>query len=138
MKEIINIIFGDYSLTQLFGYIWFFIIGYLIYGLNETTGRDIKSKKTPEKWSWKFWFHDNWKRYLTTILCTYILFRFYSEMCGHELSYYDMLGIGIIGDGLAATLKKRVSLIGVDRQKLMEDSATSNSENNNVNNNEVG
>jgi hypothetical protein len=119
MSEIFKIIFGDFTWIQLFGYLWFFIVGYVIFGLTETTGRDVQSTATPIKWSWKFWFHDNWRRYLTTIMCTYVLFRFYTEVCGHPFGNFDAVSLGLIGDGIAATMKKRVKAIGADREKLM-------------------
>lgn len=108
-EELLNIIVGgNYTTVQLIGYLWFFIVGYIIYGLSETTGRDVKSKRTPKIWSWKFWFKDNWRRYLTTFLCTYILFRFYTELSGHSFGYFDAVSLGLIGDGISATIKKRV------------------------------
>jgi len=119
MDEFFKIIFGDYTGVQLLGYLFFFIIGYLIYGLTEVTGRDVTSVVTPRKWSWKFWYNDNWRRYLTTILCTFILFRFYSELSGHPFGNFDAVSLGLIGDGIAATVKKRVKSIGADREKLM-------------------
>jgi hypothetical protein len=119
MDEILKIIFGDFTFIQLFGYLWFFIIGYLIYGLTEISGRDVQSPATPVKWSWKFWFYDNWRRYLTTVLCTYVLFRFYTEISGHPFGYIDAVTLGMIGDGVAATLKERVKAIGADREKLL-------------------
>lgn len=124
MGEFLKIIFGDFTWIQLIAYLWFFIIGYIIYGLTEATGRDIKSLATPVKWSWKFWFFDNWRRYLTTLLCTYVLFRFYTEVSGHPFGYFDAVSLGLIGDGVAATMKKRVKGIGADREKLMADMAT--------------
>lgn len=120
MDEIFKIIFGEFTYIQLFGYLWFFIIGYIIYGLTETTGRDVNSNATPIKWSWKFWFHDNWRRYLTTILCSYILFRFYTQFVGNELNNFECLMMGLVGDNIGATAKKRISVISGDRRKLME------------------
>lgn len=122
MEELIRILFGEYTHIQLLAYLWFFIIGYAIYSLVETTGRDVYGTKTPVKWSWKFWFKDNWRRYLTTILCTYVLFRFYNEVSGHEFGYFDAVSIGLIGDGISATMKKRVKGLGADRQKLLIES----------------
>ncbi len=118
MNEFLKIIFGEVTWIQLFGYVWFFIIGYLIYGLTEATGRDEKSPHTPKKWSWKFWFYDNWRRYLVTILCTYVLFRFYTEVSGHPFGNFDAVSLGLIGDGIGATMKKRVKAIGGDREEL--------------------
>jgi len=119
MSELFKVIFGDVTTLQLIGYVWFFIVGYIIYGLTETSGRDVNSKSTPVKWSWKFWFKDNWKRYLTTIMCTYVLFIFYDKISGHEFENFDAVTLGMIGDGVAATIKKRTKAIGGDREKLM-------------------
>ena len=80
MSELFEIIFGVYTKVQLLGYLWFLLIGYAIYGLNETSSRDKLSVKTPKKWKWIFWLKDNWKRYLVTILTTYVMFRFYTKM----------------------------------------------------------
>ena len=121
MEEIIKIIFGDFTWIEIFGYVWFFLIGYILYGLTETSGRDIQSKNTPQKWNWKFWFFDNWRRYLTTILCSYVLFRFYTEVSGHPFGNFDAISLGLIGDGIAATMKKRVKAIGADREKLISE-----------------
>ena len=32
---------------------------------------------------------------------------------------FDAISLGLIGDGIAATMKKRVKAIGADREKLM-------------------
>ena len=118
MDEFFKIIFGEYSGVQLLGYLFFFIVGYLIYGLTEISGRDVQSPATPVKWSWKFWFFDNWRRYLTTILCTFILFRFSTEVSGHPFGNFDAVTLGLIGDGIAATLKERIKAIGGNQQEL--------------------
>lgn len=120
MNEIFEVIFGTYTQVQLFGYLWFLIIGYIIYSLNETTSRDIRSKATPRKWKWLFWIKDNWRRYLVTILSTYVMFRFYVEIVGHEFTNYEALMMGLIGDGIGATAKNRVAIVKANRKKLME------------------
>ncbi len=120
MNEFLKHIFGDYTFVQLLSFGWFFFMGYLIYGLTETSGRDVQSKNTPVKWHWKFWFQDNWRRYITTILCTYVLFRFSIEFNGQPFRDFDALTLGLIGDGIAATLKNRVSALAGNREKLME------------------
>lgn len=119
MSEFFDIIFGiGFTTPQLMAYLFFFIIGYIIYGLNETSARDKSSSRTPEKWSWKFWFKDNLRRYFTTLLCSYVLFRFYTDMSGHPFGYFDALSLGLIGDGIAATLKKRMKVVGGNRDNL--------------------
>ena len=120
MNEIFEIIFGVYTWIQIFGFSWFLAIGYIIYGVTEASNRDKLSSATPKKWKWKFWFHDNWRRYLTTFLSTYIMFRFYVEFVGHEFTYFEALMMGLIGDGMGATAKKKIKRVQANREKLME------------------
>lgn len=121
MEELFFRIFGDYTVIDLISYAWFMLIGYIIYALVETSGRDVNSVKTPRKWSWKFWAGDNWRRYLVTILCTYALFRFYTEFNGYAFTDFDAFMIGILGDGVAATAKKRIKGLNPNRDKLKKE-----------------
>jgi hypothetical protein len=118
MSELFKTIFGEFTTVQLIGYLWFFLVGYIIYALTEVSGRSVESPATPVKWSWKFWFLDNWRRYLTTVLCTYILFRFYTEINGSAFTYFDAVTLGLIGDGIAATVKKRLKSTAEKRETL--------------------
>lgn len=121
MDELLKVIFGDYTTVELLGFLWFFIIGYAAYGLVETNRRDVNGNKTPKKWSWNFWLKDNLRRYITTLLCTYILFRFYTEFIGHEFNYFEALVTGLLGDGVAAIMKKKLKIVAGNREKLMTD-----------------
>lgn len=118
MDELFYRIFGDYTIIDIISYAWFMFIGYTIYALIETSGRNKESSNTPRKWSWKFWLNDNWRRYLVTILCTYVLFRFYTEFNGHSFTDFDAFTVGILGDGIAATAKKRIKSLSANREKL--------------------
>jgi hypothetical protein len=120
MKDLLTAMFGTYSGSQMLGYLWFFIIGYIIYGLNETTGRDIESSNTPRKWNWKFFWKDNIKRYVLTLLTTYIIFRFYTNLSNQPLDYFNCFLIGYIGDSASKYLKDRVGFIQSNREELMK------------------
>lgn len=120
MSEIFEVIFGAYTWIQIFGFSWFLAIGYIIYGLNETSSRDKLGTKTPKKWNWRFWIRDNWRRYLVTFLSTYVMFRFYVEFVGHEFTYFEALMMGLIGDGIGATAKKKIKNVQANKEKLME------------------
>jgi len=120
MENFINeIILGGYSLMNALGYLWFFIIGFLIYGLNEADDRDVNSTNTPKKWSWIFWFKDNWRRYFVTFLSTYIMFIFYVQIVGHEFSNFEALMLGMIGDGVGAKIKKKSTNTSINRKQIM-------------------
>lgn len=121
MEEIFLRIFGNYTTVDLLSYAWFIFIGYAINALIETTGRDVKSNNTPRKWSWKFWTNDNWRRYIVTILSTYVLFRFNSEFNGDAITDFDAFVMGVLGDGIAATAKKRINALKPNRDKLKKE-----------------
>lgn len=119
MDAIFEVIFGAYSWIQIFGFTWFLVIGYIIYGLNENSLRDRSSTNTPKKWKLKFWLKDNWRRYLVTFLSTYVMFRFYNQLVGHEFTNYEALMMGLIGDGIGAMAKTRLKAVQANRDKLM-------------------
>jgi len=121
MEEFKLAVFGAYTWGQLFGFMWFIIIGYLYNYLNETSNRNKNSIHTPMKWSWRFWFFDNWRRYLMTIIATYIFFRFYIDFTGHELTYFEAAMIGIVGDNIGASAKSKIGILKADRQKLLNE-----------------
>jgi hypothetical protein len=126
MQEFKEAIFGAYTYGQLFGFMWFILIGYLYNYLDETSGRDKTSPRTPIKWSWRFWFFDNWRRYLMSILATYIFFRFYVEFTGHEITYFECAMIGIVGDNIGMSAKKKIGFIKADREKLLKEEPDKN------------
>ena len=131
MEELFVRIFGNYTMIDLISFAWFMLIGYFINALLETTGRDVESKKTPRKWSWEFWARDNWRRYIFTLLATYILFRFYVELIGHPFTDFEALLLGITGDGASATLKKRIGILSANRKKIMHDEEIKHNKNKN-------
>jgi hypothetical protein len=49
MEEFKLAVFGNYAWGQLFGFMWFIIIGYLYNTLDETTKRNKQSPCTPVK-----------------------------------------------------------------------------------------
>ena len=121
MEEILTRIFGGYGFADLVVFGFYIVVGFLIRAFDETSQRDKNSNKTPKKWNWKFWIGDNYKRYIVTILSTFIFFRFYVEFVGHELTELEALMIGLIGDDIGLTAKERLKTIKGDRKKLLEE-----------------
>ena len=114
-----DIFLNGYETVQAIGFLFFFVIGWLIYTLDETSGRSRPSRSTPIRFSFKFWIGDNWKRYLATILITFVFFRFYDQFTGHDPSYFECVMLGMIGDGLGAKLKGKVKAVQVNRTRLL-------------------
>ena len=46
---------------------------------------------------------------------------FNTVISGNEFSNFDAVSLGLIGDGIGATLKNRTIAIGANRKKIMSD-----------------
>lgn len=123
MNEFMTSVFGGYSWGQLLVFAWFFFIGYALFALYEIDERDKKAKVTPFKFSFEFFMQDNWRRYVATILTTYVFFRFYTEFMQHPLTEFECLMIGLIGDGIGAKMKRKIKGLQANRVKLMDENA---------------
>lgn len=119
MEEILLRIFGGYSLIDVIIFSWFILLGYIYRALDETSLRNKESKNTPKQWSWFFWFKDNWRRYVVSIIATYVIFRFYIEIIGHELTDFEAFMIGLTGDNIGNSAKQRIGTIK-NRDKLKQ------------------
>lgn len=113
-------IFGGYTYVDIIVFGFYIFIGYLIRAFDETSMRDKTSDRTPKKWSSKFWIKDNYKRYIVTILSTFIFFRFYVEFIGHDLTELEAVMIGLIGDDIGLTAKERIKGFKTDKEKVMK------------------
>lgn len=118
MEELLTRLFGEYTIIDLIVFLWFMVLGYIYRALDETTLRNKESRNTPKKWSWVFWFKDNWRRYIVTIIATYIIFRFYLEIIGHELTEFEAFMIGLTGDNIGNSAKQRITSVKGNRDKM--------------------
>ncbi len=118
-----------------FGAMFFFaLIGQAIYLGVSASNRDVASPATPETWSSKFFIIDNWKRAATTILCIFVVIRFYPDLVQFlpdvvkpyflQLSALTPMAIALaIGFGIdyiVAYAKGKMAILQVNRPKVME------------------
>jgi len=120
MEELYKMIFGEYTIWQTLGFYFFMLVGVGAYGVMEVQNRDLDSLKTPKKFSWKFWYKDNLKRYAATIIFLYVQFRFFKELTGTELSEYASFLLGFSSDGIVGMQKKTTKFLSSDREKIIK------------------
>lgn len=119
MTDFTNSILGTYSIGQVFSFCFFFLIGFIIYQMQEVNQRNVKSKRTPKKFSWKFLIKDNAKRFVLSALLIYIQFRFYYELTGQELTEFTALLVGYMGNGLADFGKRNIRTLQNKRDEML-------------------
>jgi hypothetical protein len=129
MDKLWLMLFGGYDIWELIGYSIFFVLGMFLYSYLEVENRDKLSKNTPTKFSWKFWYKDNVKRYMASVLMVYVLFRFFIEMTGQELSEFTAMLMGFTGDGVVGMKKRSIKGLNSNRDKIMKENNFNKDEN---------
>lgn len=130
MEKLGLMLFGGYSVWELIGYGVFFILGMFLYSYLEVENRNKLSNNTPKKFSWKFFYKDNIKRYVASVLLVYVLFRFFIEMTGQELNEFTALLMGFTGDGVIGMKKKSIKGLNTNRDNLMKEQNNNNTQSN--------
>ena len=71
-----NSLTGEMPLGVFLASLTFALFGWVIYKSITAQGRDRKSSRSPIKWSWSFWFRDNWHEALIHMVIMFCLVRF--------------------------------------------------------------
>jgi len=111
---------GGYTFGQTMAMFFFFVIGLILYQLQEVKQRDVESKNTPKKFSLGFLLKDNIKRFLIAFILIYIQFRFFKELTGQELTEFTALLVGYMGNGLSDFGKRNLKVLQENRNKITE------------------
>jgi len=105
-------ILGTMSVTELFVYLTFFIVGVIIYSIIDVRNSIKYNTSTPKSFRLLFLIKDNFLRWIANILLFFIILRFYDNITGHVITEFDALGLGINVDLLVSIMKKGGQQIG--------------------------
>lgn len=116
MNEIVSYLIGDLGVAKFFAAFIFALIGVSLSLLWGTTQRNPESDKSPVHFSWNFFWNDNTKRILksiiSTILTVFVSIRFMKDLFGIEFSMVGSLLIGLFLDQVVAIIKKKKESFG--------------------------
>ncbi len=73
--------------------------------------RNPQSTTSPDKFSWRYLFSDNFKRILSSVLAVYLTLRFMPEITGWELNEWRAVIVGTAWDGIALFFKQKTNLL---------------------------
>lgn len=107
-NELLKLIFGEGSTSQIIATYIFAFIG-AIYSLSlNVKGRDKESENSPYHFSWSFLWSDNLKRIVASVISIFICLRFAKEIFGVDITMYFALIIGFSLDKLSQYIKNKV------------------------------
>ncbi len=105
--DVIQQIIGSTDYSTFFAAIFFGFIGAFTMMLVEATTRDLKTNRSPENFSWGFFFKDNVARFFTNLLLVIIVIRFAPNLINEQISTFWGFVIGLGSDKLAVLIKNK-------------------------------
>lgn len=112
-QEILKYIFGDVTVDFLIAFYFFSLIGVflsMLFHYGKKQSKDFKAKKITG-FSLGYWLKDNIVRLLTSIICIFILVRFYDQIPIHyELNMFLGLLTGLSLDQLIVYIRNKTSI----------------------------
>lgn len=106
-ESIKDIILGDITMNFFLAMLLFAVIGVIVNLVSDVHRRDKPSPHSPKKWSFKYWWADNWKRLAATTILLPVSLLMTTELFGVELTKGVAFGIGFGADHLVEIAKRK-------------------------------
>jgi len=120
IQEYLNLIFGDASPAFIAAGFTFAIMGVILSLRLQIVNRDRESDRTPKHFSWSFFWLDNIKRLVTTLILIFVALRFTEEWMGAKTTMWLAFLIGLSVDKFAQFLKNQ-NILGKKLQQKNPD-----------------
>jgi cell division protein FtsW (lipid II flippase) len=101
MKEFQSIILGNASVAEFLAAMFFALLTAGGLALVRVKKRDVSSPRTPEEFSWKFFWNDNFRQIIGTFILIFLTIRIAQYWIKPEWAVYGAVIIGLISDQLA-------------------------------------
>lgn len=106
MQEFKEILLGNASPALFAAAMLFALLTAGAMALFRVKKRDVSSERTPEKFSWTFFWSDNFKQILGTFILIFLTIRVAQYWLKAEWAVYGAVIIGLISDQLALLFLK--------------------------------
>lgn len=106
MQEFKDIILGNASGAQFAAAMLFALLTAGAMSLFRVKKRDVASSRTPEDFSWRFFWNDNLKQIIGTLILVFLTIRVSQYWLKPEWAVYGAVVIGLISDQLALLFLK--------------------------------
>lgn len=106
MKEFKQILLGSMNGAEFAASLFFALATAFAIVLVRVKKRDPLSERTPYQFSWSFYWRDNIKQNVGTLLLIFLTIRISQKWVKHEWLVYGAIIIGLIADKLAMLILK--------------------------------
>lgn len=111
MKDFFHYLLGETSPALFAACIFFAAFGVFIVLMAGTRLRDPSSIGSPEKFSWKYLWSDNFKRIIASMMCVLATLRFMPEMFNMTLTPFTAWCVGLAWDSVLLLVKQKTSIL---------------------------
>lgn len=101
MKEFLQILLGNATGAQFAAAMFFALLTSSGMALSRVKKRDVSSDRTPEHFSWQFFWSDNFRQIIGTLILVFLTIRISQYWVKPEWAIYGSVIIGLISDQLA-------------------------------------
>lgn len=95
VSEYWNILLGEIKPVEFLALVSWGVVGIIVNVLIHASTREVKDPCSPETFSWRYLFYDNYKRGLLGILLLIIGIRFSYEIFGFSTTAFSSFWIGL-------------------------------------------
>lgn len=106
-QSVIDIILGGMTLNYFLAMLLIALVGVVVNMVSDIQRRDKPSKSSPEGFSLKYWWKDNWKRVTATAILLPIALLTSADMFGLKLTTLNAFMIGFGADHLMEIAKRK-------------------------------
>lgn len=101
MKEFQSILLGNANVAEFLAAMFFALLTAGGLALVRVKKRDVSSARTPEAFSWRFFWQDNFRQIIGTLILIFLTIRIAQYWVKPEWAVYGAVIIGLISDQLA-------------------------------------
>lgn len=106
-QSISDIILGGITPQYFAAMLLFAIMGVAVNIISDVSRRDKPSEHSPQEFSLKYWWGDNWRRVVATVILLPVALLTSAEMIGLELTKFNAFVIGFGADHLIEIAKRK-------------------------------
>jgi hypothetical protein len=114
-SEFVKTFMNGMAVGVFFAYMAWALIGLVLNLVIDIVRRKPQSPDSPVKFSWKYWWADNWCRILIAVILIPVITLLFNFIMGVQLNLLSAFYIGWTGDQIAELLKRKGAIWNMDK-----------------------
>lgn len=103
---------GNLSVVSFQVYLIYAYFGVILNVISDIIRRKPDSSSSPKKFTFQYWWEDNWRRLLISIVLVPIAVLVAEEFMDSPLTKLEALGIGLAAEHLLELIKRKTKILG--------------------------